>query len=1831
MTVYPNNIDTDVELPAVDDDITETGGAAIDALRASMFAVQATLGINPHGSAGSVADFLDVSFNGDGTIKGTALTSLGLLTNIIDSQIAAGAGIQETKLALAYNTTSLKNMIDFLDATIDAVNNYVNNTLTVDILLHLAGSSVLNLGVNGRHVASHVDLNDGYAGTMPYAYGIDARDPYNYFNPGLITKDGGFRTAKAVMQALIQVNDALVAHELLAIDAHNASAISVITSGFITIPSTAIDVQAALDFIDVMATTIYEEHRNTMHSNGITNIASSEDLLLDGYVQLIQSAIACQTTLTTAINDLVEFTPASLSVFELDRLFRIITVGDYINIDYGNITTQYVINSIRFEPLSKWVIKIDGVNLVAKTIANPAYASFEKKRFDDNIHGALAVCEANHNLWTTYPSVPGSLIVVDPRCAQATGLDVNLDELDSTHYNLHLAFYPDGTVTNIIVLPAIDVTGNAGLTPGYYTLQGVLLNVNNAFRSAGFNYRMVAFERNGQFGLSIADIYNNPGFSIISGQIDGTGSLTAGLYLNNVIGDDRQSGGDYKDALGLGTNKANVASPYYSAPTSVPGSVPTKVFVGRKNKNYNVNGRYQDYIAKDTTTNIDGYWPATITNRTITVSTVEVTYQVNLDLTTSKIKAGSTIVVQPTIARTDTSFLEQDYGRFIVKEVTNTGCPSSSCTITVLNGIYSTGNPIDISSGAGLEVELYFSNDSVVLDIFGVNDDVIPPSNTKRHYEIYASNIGETESFERARFDITSAAGLIDTDFGTSSGINNGWHIMQISPKLTGYVEIGGVSDIRRFVTFVIGNYNFTERSYDGFIMQTDAGFTTPFVGPVTRARKGEIGRYYDSNGVDYIDIMFNEDSNSDSAILSSTTDQRTMKIEIFPNVRLNNEFMCLGTCERLHLAYSGNVTGYITDLRQFGTVNEKVLSTSAIEFIEAGERYLHENGVVNDFDFINVDGNNNLFFNGGIGLVNGKMIAKNDMILQPTPVVLSGQASSTVDYALCLNEKGNVDFVLLAQVSALVNLKNNSTTTRYERTYNLNELVEKRKDLLPLWIITVTSQIVLDDISITTIATPVDIRRFITSGTINNLYVSGATRLDSDSDTRISRKFGHFDSLQAAVSYAEKMGKHGSVIYIQGTVYLDDKLTLPDNITLVGEKDNLVICRQRGEPSIELADGVTIRGINFLREYTSSVGTGAEAYSPNGFGLGTLVYSVVDGEGTYGDVTIEDCTFNTGTNRCSPVPHVLFEQVGDYGVFKNITIRGNKFLESLAQLDIAFVNRSGDDVTVSGDSPGTLLVNAKIENNVSNQLGYMMLSSDNNNNSAQSRGLSAYNVNISGNSIDYIWHNLSRFAFHGFTGTAEGMYNAELPAMHPALIISENTCTAITSRTIDGTTWGPVAVVFTRPVVATPSTIIKSNKCSHIDIMANADIYRGVSSGENYPGEVIISDNIVSSSKYDYTLFNPSDTPISTGSLSTGILVTTNAFRVNDINFNVNIHDNIINNPYDGLLNIDDYYYIRGIYTKVPAKISNNIIKKAIVTTGQGIYLDYYDYTTITELITASVNDNWIERGDRDINSYIQIVGTTAIKEIQIIDNMFDNIYVDNAQTDGFTIKYTAASAYKINAQRNLNQTFIVDMMPYASTNRLRSTIGWEKQTTKIYDAGPPSVYTFNNALVTDIFDGDFGNTDYNTFPFIVNLPYLDGAKPYYLNFFIYITNTASSFANQMTISAVSQSDIDSREYNLLTTSIAPYVYPATEYPVTIYDVAGVPATLTANNIRKISVDLTSLPSNYTTVISNSRTLPIYLFLGNISSGETQVLQKGSSSSYDQVKIYDMNGTFTY
>jgi hypothetical protein len=1037
MTVYPSAIDDDRTINRIDDNLSELGTQVINQIRDALFSVEKTLGTNPQGSKSSVAERLSIVINPDGTLNLVSLTGLGIATLPIQNvHIAPGAGISESKLALDFSTSTLNTKITVADSQLLSIANF-SNEINSNLRLHVAGSPLfLDNSTLARHVASHIDLN---------AIPTDVRD-IGYSWSGLIDKNGNLRSATTVASALLEINNDLVLHENGAANAHTAAAISLDTSSFIEIPQTATTVQAGFDYLDNKESLSTVVDRATMNSNGIPLTARTRLLssATDGYTTNVVPATKVMTFLSETLHtsptddpqygdDCVKFIPDSNTNFIFDSYFTKVAVGDILRIDYGGIEFIFTIASIRYTPGSEWIVRINGTNY--KSLSDGyGYARIDRPYFDTNTAGVLAVASAPTGMLT--PGFMESVVVGSPRGATAVGIAFDPNQINSNHYNLYLRLYPNGDPSYYFDLSGIDVSGNAGTTVGAYTIDSVIESTNKAFRSLGYNYRFIAFNHKGQFGIMIADPLGEASFTIISGAVSGT-SIDGSSYPKNIIGDALNDG---YDALGFGAYKLGLASPvpgtYVSAITAA--SFSTIIIPPLQGRNAYINGTKRDYLYNQ------GPWVATVLNNYTSYSSpspphLETEYVINQNLQNIGFKPGKTIVIQPE----NITAVVDGYGRFIIKEVTYIpacGLVPDQTVIRVLNSAHGYGNPdpVPVPVPVGGQVMLSLCDDSVSFDMVqSVGDD---GGNTyHRYHEVFINNFAHTFSIERARMVKQVSVGSL---LGTN---NDNWRIRSVSDYLKGYRDPSNFD--RRYVRFTViseSNAEYTARLSDPFGTET---------GPVVTGKKNIPTKFYDDSNCEYVEIEFKELGTSSTTIGDGYVD-----IEVFPSLGLDDEFFRLAG-----VSHNDTLVRGITDLREFGTLSEKNFTNSAIDFIQLGEKYLHNNGIVRGFEYIVANGYS-FYFKGGVALVNGKFVSVDSHSVD-FPIT-----TGYYTFFICVTENGNL-------LSVAYNPGENdffAGTYFSDSVYSMDELVNQRRNLTPIAYVTVNNG---------TIVGLEDARRFVFGG----------------------------------------------------------------------------------------------------------------------------------------------------------------------------------------------------------------------------------------------------------------------------------------------------------------------------------------------------------------------------------------------------------------------------------------------------------------------------------------------------------------------------------------------------------------------------------------------------------------------------------------------------------------------------------------------------------------------------------------------------------------------------
>ena len=1167
MSNFPNSLDDDVSLPAVNDNITEMGGEAINALREVAFALEENVGIGAAGTLGSIAERLGVSIASDGTIISSALTSLGLITlPITQDQIIANAQIPESKLNLDHSSQDLYNYITDLSASVNEGLGWISTTGS-KLAPHLSG-------LVSRHTLSHIDVNTLSA---------------NYF-------DSKFRVPRNNTNAFFAIdgmNDELLAHQFAdgsifgtianvttnsgstypSNYSHTAGGIFINTSGFTTLPQTANDLQLLVDFIDDASIFLLGTRIQNLYSNGISRVSRSSSLSIDGYGQAVvppTSVVAYLSVTGSPLDsfntgdDIIEFFPAAgaLSSNLFDEQFSLVKVGDIVRINYGTVEVPFIIREIRYQQDSgdkKFIIRIAGKNL----FNGDATARIDKPLINDNKYGVLAIAPVN------YSSL--SLIVGSPRGAQALGLGFNAAEFDASHYMLYLVLYKNGDPAEFDILPGIDVTGNAGATPGLYTLEYIVNATNEQFRRVGYNYRFIAFSYNGDFGIMLADSYNNASFSIMSGVVadDGTydQSATNLSYPNNVL--DVFSATE-EDALGIGPNGSNIASPEYKTSYAAPEAavIATKMFVPLSRNNYYVNGVEKEKLNTDVFQSIDGYgdgyWFGTILSQVINPGpspsgSVVTTYRIMSDLSTSHLQLGKTIVVQPL---GETGIV--DFGRFIIQSM-NVACePTNNYTdITVMDAVHAAGISPTTVGAIGSDVVIYFNSDSVGFNAENASDFTEVGEGFKRHFEVYVDQNAYTFTHERARFSVNGDITVNGIDLVADSNLAL-LNIVKISPKLRGYTY-GSVNKIALVCVHAVDTNVITGYlcNYNGSVVSS--------VGPLVTGFIGDTMRFYDESNVDYIDFAF--DANSTDVKNLPELSLALLEIQLFPTLSLDGEISLIATCQM----DNGEVVNYLRDARQFGNIGEKDLTTSALNFISYPEKVLHANGVVRGFELsedTSVD-DNHIYLKGGVALVNGKFIQMNDGTVT-IPKIVEMPNQNQIIWAVCVNDAAEYQAIPLLDYDVTFSTPNNKlrkmtvyppftggVATPTSSTYNIDattfsDIVNIRKNLTLLYVVKST-------ISLVSAATdPVfaisDAKKFVTDIDSNLPLIQGSI-LGGDAPSQTNPAQGNFISVESIFSWLKFNNKYNGNVLLHGggTVSGAVRLDFTNQVTIDGGNNSTI------------------------------------------------------------------------------------------------------------------------------------------------------------------------------------------------------------------------------------------------------------------------------------------------------------------------------------------------------------------------------------------------------------------------------------------------------------------------------------------------------------------------------------------------------------------------------------------------------------------------------------------------------------------------------------------------
>lgn len=498
MSKYPAQIDSDAELPRISDNLSETATEAINALREAVFAIEKTIGANPQGSTATLVDRLSQFFNDDGTAKSTALIAAGLIAlPITNSMISASAAIVESKLDLDVATQDLQDAISSNDIDITALQEAI-----VGILARY--SNHIN-GIADKHDGYDILLDSLYpSSTPPWLVGI---------------------TASEVSTAIAAMNNRFISHAADS-GAHAASAISVDASGLTSVISN--NVQGAIEELDASRAVELVDHRDDMHSNGVSLWANSTD----GYSfnnQIIPSP-AFGTTVSAYIQpsarNVIDFISLTMSSFSIKQ-------GDSVVVHDTDSAGTYIVNDIgprgtvgTKPSLTASQVEVVGTFAVDGYVTAGVYGSSSALLLKGNLAASVRQSDIRTD----------SLQVSRPNAARVVSLGSKTKFLDASGVLL-LEVGVSSTVSRIISINGLNKDRNGSIITEP-TVDTLVERLNYVFQNRvdGYAFPVSAYRVGDEFMLSHNWVDD---FAFLKVSSAGTQNFYLGLDSNGAAIEDQ--------------------------------------------------------------------------------------------------------------------------------------------------------------------------------------------------------------------------------------------------------------------------------------------------------------------------------------------------------------------------------------------------------------------------------------------------------------------------------------------------------------------------------------------------------------------------------------------------------------------------------------------------------------------------------------------------------------------------------------------------------------------------------------------------------------------------------------------------------------------------------------------------------------------------------------------------------------------------------------------------------------------------------------------------------------------------------------------------------------------------------------------------------------------------------------------------------------------------------------------------------------------------------------------------------------------------------------------
>jgi len=545
MSLYPNSLDTDLEIGRVDNNVTEVSADTINEIRSAIFAIEKALGVSIQGNVADLVTRINSVIDANGCIRASALNSSGLISlPINNSHIGTTAGIKESKLDLDFSTQSLQNSVSSLQTTLNAVSSGLSSS-TGRFNTHALGLGEFH---DGYQIKTNRTTGNGIAGLSSLTIG----DALNELSVLLLAGDS--------------ITTPHIDLDIPSTIKHMAESLAIkSSSSFDILDMSSYDMQSVVENIDANLKGQQEEHVDGFHSNGIFKNINAGD-----YYSSTQERLSSTSAVTFTSGTSIITIPGVTSFSDL-----YIYSGSIINIE-GSLMDSGARQIVETGALAS----ADTLGSIPVLNANQLYINHvfaETKVAGDNVSASIydaasidselapLACAVKNN-----ETLVDSIAVLNPNAARIVSLGFNGCILGVDGYEIAIEAGLDDSMVRGLTIEDLNVN-RLGEHAGSVSAKTVAERIN-AFVSdptLGYHFPITAFE----VGNELVIAHNLVGPQYTLKILDGyTGNYATGFDASGADLLDRVIYGNNNNTYSVNGVSLNTLKTVFSGTSTLSGA-----------------------------------------------------------------------------------------------------------------------------------------------------------------------------------------------------------------------------------------------------------------------------------------------------------------------------------------------------------------------------------------------------------------------------------------------------------------------------------------------------------------------------------------------------------------------------------------------------------------------------------------------------------------------------------------------------------------------------------------------------------------------------------------------------------------------------------------------------------------------------------------------------------------------------------------------------------------------------------------------------------------------------------------------------------------------------------------------------------------------------------------------------------------------------------------------------------------------------------------------------------------------------------------------------------